>query len=101
MKLKGFVYCKVERIGNEIKRLANHEAFIDRRIKELQEEIVAFERKKKRIVEYKAKLNNHLEKVRPRLVGEKCWARKELNDKINKYSKLVELAMKAFDKETT
>jgi len=101
MKLKGFVYCKVERIENEIKSLTNNEAFIDRRIEELQKEIVAFEHKKKRIAGYKARLNSHLEKVTPRLTGEKCWARKELNDKINRYSKLVEWAMKAFDEETT
>lgn len=90
MKLKGFVYRKVERIENEIKSLTNHEAFIDRRIKELQKEIVAFERKKKRVAVYKAILNTHLEKVKPRLDGEKCWARKELDDKINMYSEIVE-----------
>ena len=96
MKLKGFVCCKVERIGNEIKNLTNREVFIERRIKELQEEIAAFEYKKKKVAEYKMRLNSHFEKVRPRLAGEKCWARKELNNKINRYSKLVELAMTAF-----
>lgn len=96
MKLKGFVYRKVERIENEIRSLTNYEAFIDRRIKVLQKEIAAFERKKKRVVGYKAKLNGHLEKVKPRLAGEKCWGRKELDDKINNCSKFVDWAMKVF-----
>ena len=85
MKAKGFVQRKIERMKSEIDNLSICDKSISKRIEKLYDEIKTLERKKKRVENYKARLNSHLEKVKPRLVGEKCWGRKELDDKINKY----------------